>query len=70
MPLDRVRSNGYAFQIEMNYMAYRLGYVIEEVPFYFPDRDSGSSKMSFQIQWEASYRVWQLLYEYRDLGRT
>jgi dolichol-phosphate mannosyltransferase len=70
MPLERVRSNGYAFQIEMNYMAYRLGYAIEEVSFYFPDRESGSSKMSFQIQLEASLRVWQLLYEYRDLGRS
>ena len=70
MPLERVSSNGYAFQIEMNYMAYSLGYAIEEVPFYFPDRESGSSKMSFQIQLEASFRVWQLLYEYRDLGRS
>ena len=70
IPLERVRSNGYAFQVEMNYLAYRQGYSIKEVPFYFPDREWGSSKMSFHIQWEASVRVWQLLYEYRDLGRA
>ncbi len=67
MPLDRVRSNGYAFQIEMAYITYRLGYTIHEVPFYFADRRWGTSKMSFAIQMEAATRVWQLLCEYRDL---
>jgi len=67
MPLGRVRSNGYAFQIEMAYLAYRLGYSIREVPFYFADRCVGQSKMSFKIQKEAAIRVWQLLLEYRNL---
>jgi dolichol-phosphate mannosyltransferase len=67
MPLERVRSNGYAFQVEMIYLAHRLGYSINEVPFYFADRRWGSSKMSLKIQFEAAYRVWQMLYEYRDL---
>jgi len=67
MPLDRVRSNGYAFQVEMIYLAYRLGFRISEVPFYFADRRWGTSKMSFAIQLEAAYRVWQMLFEYRDL---
>jgi dolichol-phosphate mannosyltransferase len=67
MPLDRVRSNGYAFQVEMIYLAYRLGCTIHEVPFYFADRKWGTSKMSFAIQLEAAYRVWQILFEYRDL---
>jgi dolichol-phosphate mannosyltransferase len=67
LPLEKVRSNGYAFQVEMIYLAYRLGYSIFEVPFYFADRQWGSSKMSFAIQFEAAYRVWQMLFEYRDL---
>lgn len=67
MPLDRVRSNGYAFQVEMAYLAYRLGFTFIEVPFYFADRRWGHSKMSFRIQREAAVRVWQLLLEYRDL---
>jgi dolichol-phosphate mannosyltransferase len=68
MPLERVRSNGYAFQVEMAYIAYRLGYSFVEVPFYFADRQWGNSKMSFSIQIEAALRVWQMLYEYRDLS--
>jgi dolichol-phosphate mannosyltransferase len=67
MPLDRVRSNGYAFQVEMAYIACRSGFSFKEVPFYFADRRWGQSKMSFQIQIEAAKRVWQLLPEYRDL---
>lgn len=67
MPLEKVRSNGYAFQVEMIFLAYRLGYSIVEVPFYFADRRWGTSKMSFEIQLEAAYRVWQMLFEYRDL---
>jgi dolichol-phosphate mannosyltransferase len=69
MPLDRVRSNGYAFQVEMTYIAYKLGYKMEEVPFYFADRKWGHSKMSSRIQREAAIRVWQLLLEYRTLSQ-
>jgi dolichol-phosphate mannosyltransferase len=67
MPLERVQSNGYAFQVEMAYIAYRLGFTFDEVPFYFADRRWGTSKMSFDIQIEAAIRVWQILFEYRDL---
>lgn len=67
LPLDRVRSNGYAFQVEITYLAHRLGYSFAEVPIYFADRRWGTSKMSFKIQVEAAVRVWQLLFEYRDL---
>jgi dolichol-phosphate mannosyltransferase len=56
MPLSRIRSNGYAFQVEMVYVAYRLNYSFREVPFYFADRRWGSSKMSFEIQMEAARR--------------
>lgn len=67
IPLHRVRSNGYAFQVEMLYVAQRLGYSFVEVPFYFADRQWGTSKMSFAIQLEAAIRVWQMLFEYRDV---
>jgi dolichol-phosphate mannosyltransferase len=67
MPLERVRSNGYAFQVEMTYIAHSLGFRFGEIPIYFADRRWGDSKMSFQIQVEAAIRVWQLIWEYRDL---
>jgi len=69
MPLERVRSNGYAFQVEMAYLAARLGYRFTEVPFYFADRRWGHSKMSARIQREAALRVWQMRFEYRHLKR-
>ena len=67
MPLERVRSNGYAFQVEMTYIAHSLGFQFSEVPIYFADRRWGDSKMSFKIQIEAAIRVWQLLWDYRNL---
>ena len=67
MPLERVRSNGYAFQVEMSYIAYLLGFKFKEIPFYFVDRYLGKSKMSLKIQVEAAVRVWQMRYEYRGL---
>lgn len=68
MPLERVRSNGYAFQVEMAYIAFRLGFSFKEIPFYFADRQWGTSKMSLAIQLEAASRVWLMLSEYRDLN--
>jgi dolichol-phosphate mannosyltransferase len=67
MPLERVRSNGYAFQVEMAFLACRLGYTFKEIPIYFADRRWGASKMSFKIQKEAAIRVWQIRFEYRNL---
>jgi len=67
MPFDRIRSNGYIFQVEMAYLGHLLGYRFTEVPIYFADRRWGKSKMSLRIQLEAAVRVWQLLYQYRDL---
>jgi dolichol-phosphate mannosyltransferase len=67
MPLERVRSNGYVFQVEMAYLAHTLGYSIREVPIYFADRRWGESKMSLSIQLEAALRVWVVLLAYRDL---
>jgi dolichol-phosphate mannosyltransferase len=70
MPLERIRSNGYVFQVEMAYVAHRLGYRIVERPIYFEDRRWGRSKMSFQIQVEAALRVWQVLLAHRHLRPT
>ena len=67
LPLNRIRSEGYVFQVEMAYLAQRLGYRILEQPIYFEDRRIGQSKMSLRIQLEAAIRVWLLPYAYRDL---
>lgn len=67
IPLNRVRSQGYAFQVEMGYITQLMGYRIKEIPIYFADRSRGDSKMSLNIQIEAAKRVWSILYEYRDL---
>jgi dolichol-phosphate mannosyltransferase len=67
MPLERVRSNGYVFQVEMAYVAVKLGFKACEVPIYFEDRRIGQSKMSFRIQVEAAFRVWQVLWMHRAL---
>lgn len=70
IPLDRIRSNGYVFLVEMAYVAYLMGYRITEVPIHFSDRRWGKSKMSFRIQLEAAVRVWDVWWHYRDLRRT
>ncbi len=57
---SRVRSNGYSFQIEMNYRAWRLGFRIVEVPIVFTERSEGESKMSSAIVREAMGKVWEL----------
>jgi len=69
LPLERVRSNGYVFQVEMAYVTDRLGFKMKEVPIYFAERRFGKSKMSLHIQLEAAIRVWQLRGLYRDLSR-
>jgi len=58
--LDSVRSNGYAFQIEMSFRARRKGFVIKEIPIVFTDRTDGESKMSRAIIREAVWMVWRL----------
>ncbi len=67
MPLERIRSNGYVFQVEMAFVAQRLGYSLIETPIYFEDRRIGQSKMSFRIQLEAALRVWHVLLTHRHL---
>ena len=58
--LDRVESNGYAFQIEMSFRAWKKGFRLGEIPIMFVDRDLGESKMSKSIVREAIWRVWRL----------
>lgn len=58
--LERVRSNGYAFQIELKFRAWARGFSLKEVPILFTERDSGDSKMSKRIVREAVWRVWWL----------
>jgi dolichol-phosphate mannosyltransferase len=58
--LDRVESEGYAFQIEMSFRAWRKGFRIAEIPIVFVDRTLGESKMSKRIVLEAVWKVWKL----------
>jgi len=64
---SRVRSNGYAFQIEMSYRAWRKGFRLVEIPIVFTDRVEGQSKMSRRIVREAVWMVWSL--RFRSLVR-
>jgi dolichol-phosphate mannosyltransferase len=58
--LSSVRSNGYAFQIEMSYRAWKRGFALVEIPIIFVDRTEGESKMSKKIVREAIWMVWRL----------
>jgi len=58
--LDRVKSSGYSFQIEMNFRAWDAGFKIKEIPIIFIERSEGLSKMSKNIVWEAVFMVWKL----------
>lgn len=58
--LSDVRSNGYAFQIEMTFRAWKKGFRIMEIPIVFVDRTEGASKMSKRIVREAVWMVWRL----------
>ena len=62
IPLNEVRSNGYAFQIEMSFRAWKKGFRIAEIPIVFHDRTEGESKMSKHIVREAVWMVWRLRY--------
>jgi dolichol-phosphate mannosyltransferase len=58
--LDKILSDGYAFQIEMNFRAWVKGFHIKEIPIVFTERKNGVSKMSRKIVWEAAWMVWRL----------
>lgn len=65
LPLDRVNSDGYAFQVEMHYRTWRAGFRFKEVPVIFTERTEGQSKMNRGIVREAALKVWEL--RLRDL---
>jgi len=67
--LESVRSNGYAFQIELSFRAARRGFRIREIPIVFTDRTEGQSKMSGAIVREAVWMVWRLRWQ-AIWGRT
>ena len=58
--IERIRSDGYAFQIEMNYRFWKHGARIKEIQFFFLDRERGASKLSLRIAVEALWVVWWL----------
>lgn len=61
--VERIRSNGYAFQIELHFRAWKAGFRISEVSIIFREREEGVSKMSRAIVWEAIWRVWTLKFK-------
>ena len=58
--LEKVKSDGYSFQIEMSFKCWRKGFRIVEIPIVFVDRRAGTSKMNRKIVWEAAWMVWRL----------
>lgn len=58
--LNAILSDGYAFQIEMNFRAWCKGFHVREIPIVFTERINGVSKMSRHIVWEAAWMVWRL----------
>ncbi len=58
--IDRIKSNGYAFQIELHFRAWKAGFKLTEVSIVFREREEGVSKMSKAIVREAIWRVWAL----------
>ena len=63
LKLDKIKSNGYCFQIEMNFFVWRAGFKIKEIPIIFVDRQVGTSKMSKKIIIEAVWGVWRLFFK-------
>ena len=61
--LDGISSEGYSFQIEMNYKTVHRGFRVREIPILFRDRQVGVSKMDFKINREAAWMVWKLRWQ-------
>ena len=68
MNIDQIYASGYVFQVEMIFVAHKLGYNITEIAIHFPDRLRGTSKMSSSIALEAALRVWQIKFRHRALN--
>jgi len=65
--LDRIKSNGYVFQVEMTFLALKMGYTFTEIPIYFAERREGTSKMTFSVQMESALGVLRLRPRYGHL---
>lgn len=63
IPVEEISSNGYAFQIELHFRAWKAGFKLKEVSIIFREREEGISKMSKKIVWEAIWRVWALKFQ-------
>lgn len=63
LDLDRIKSNGYGFQIETDFYVWRGGFRVKEIPIIFVDRRRGSSKMNKKIVFEAVFGVWKLFFK-------
>lgn len=61
--LDKIKSNGYSFQIELTFKAWKKGFRLKEIPIIFRDRLSGTSKMNKKIIYEAVFMVWKLRFK-------
>ncbi len=68
--LNKVRANGYIFQVEMAYLSEQNGLRILEYPIYFEDRRIGQSKMDMRVKWEAASRVWEIRSRYGPLKKN
>jgi dolichol-phosphate mannosyltransferase len=65
--LERIRSNGYVFQVEMTYVSEKVGLRIVETPIYFEDRRIGQSKMTVPVKFEAAVRVFEIRWRHRHV---
>jgi dolichol-phosphate mannosyltransferase len=63
--LDRIGSDGYAFQVEMAFMTERLGYRVKEIPIYFEDRRIGKSKMDVRVKVQGALDVFRIRWQHR-----
>jgi len=63
LDLSKIKSNGYGFQIEMDFYVWRGGFSISEIPILFIDRRAGTSKMNKKIVFEAVFGVWKLFFK-------
>jgi dolichol-phosphate mannosyltransferase len=66
--LDKIRSNGYSFQVEMAYLCEKLGFRLIEIPIHFEDRRIGHSKLDVPVKLESAWRTWQIRWRYRHLS--
>ena len=68
--LEKIRSNGYSFQVEMAYLCEKRGYRLVEIPIHFEDRRIGHSKLDIPVKIESAWRTWQIRWRYRNMDQT